>query len=233
MSKSNPAVKCTANDNENRNIADGSGSIDIEKHNPGKKQLSENINIEDPSEGTDSGFLSGPQSCQHEEAEEVKDSYDENNANNLNTSKSNIVATERHTENITGISQPHDKSQGNIVVDSGCIEEEEYEELNDSHAKYDRHLITKQQTQNNKAGSATAATKNSNLNEEMKLKHDIDIHILERFCNLGLQIGTGNNLNVSSRISTVQSTGTSNISIELTQQAEREKYFQQNDDGNT
>ncbi|XP_069963044.1 NF-kappa-B inhibitor cactus [Bactrocera oleae] len=241
MSKPNPVVKCIASDNKNTNITDESGTsvstilaanVD-NKHIPGKNEFLENIDIEDPSQGTDSGFLSGPQSSFQEEQEGEKYSSDGNDANNLNRSKSNIIARERHVKNITGISQPHDKSQGNIfVVDSGCIEEEEYEEFNDSDTKSDRDLTTKQ-TLHSKPQSAIAATKNSNLSEEMRLKHDVESHISERFCNLSLESGTANNLNAADRIPTVQSTATSNKSLGLSQLPVGEQIFQQNDDGDT
>ncbi|XP_049303214.1 NF-kappa-B inhibitor cactus-like [Bactrocera dorsalis] len=242
MSKSNPAVKCITSDNENTNITDGSGTSGSsiltanadKKQIPGKKEFSKNIDIEDQSQGIDSGFLSGPQSSSQEEQEEAKYSSDGNDANDFNKSKSksNVTSTEHHVKNVTGISKPHDKIQENIfVVDSGCIEEE-YEEFNDSDTKSDRHLTTKQ-TLHSKPQSATAATKNSNLSEEMRLKHDVDSHISERFCNLSLESGTANNLNAADRIPTLQSTAVSNKSLGLSKQSVVEQIFQQNDDGDT
>uniref|UniRef100_A0A0A1WTW6 NF-kappa-B inhibitor cactus n=1 Tax=Zeugodacus cucurbitae TaxID=28588 RepID=A0A0A1WTW6_ZEUCU len=230
MSKPNPTVKCSASDNKHTIFTDGSGTsassvlaANIDNKNiQGKTELSENFDIEDPSQGADSGFLSGPQSSFCDEQEDITYSSGGNNANNFNKTKPNIVATERHTKNIPGISQPHDKKQESIfVVDSGCIEEEEeYEEFNDSEAKSDRHLIPIQQTLHSKPRSATAATQ-SNLSEEMKLKHDVDSHISERFCNLSLQSGTANNLNASGRVPAVA------------QLPVWEQFFQQNDDGDT
>ncbi|XP_017475833.1 PREDICTED: NF-kappa-B inhibitor cactus [Rhagoletis zephyria] len=178
--------------------------------NSQKPAFMRNIEIDDPTHGTDSGFLSGSISSNLEEQKKEKDRSSGREEGN---SKDN-------TESL----HCHEKSEEVCVVDSGCIEEED---------EYGEHQpIAQQHTQS--PNQQKKIFDSSLINKNMKLKHDVDAHISERFCNLTLQNEPINDLNASSKVATIEPLATTTPkAIESNQLPAWEQCYQQNDEGDT
>ncbi|XP_054741534.1 NF-kappa-B inhibitor cactus-like [Anastrepha obliqua] len=194
------------------------------KENSRKKDFSENIEIEHQAHGTDSGFLSCQLSSNFEEQEEQKHNSAGNHSNNFDKLSSN-----ERTVGYTEDSYRHEKAKEEVyVVDSGCIEEEEYDESNAAETKAEQ-----QQEQNSHSTTGASSITNSH-DSKMKLKHDVDAHISERFCSLSLQNEPINNLNASGRVATVEPVATVPTKTADSNQLEAwEQCYQQNDEGDT
>ncbi|XP_004530309.1 NF-kappa-B inhibitor cactus [Ceratitis capitata] len=250
MSKQNPtAFKSTSDNKAREDIRCGSDSSSacgykpniVHLDNSESKEFKGGINVEDLTHGSDSGFLSGPQSSLYDEQEEL--SHSAIGSNDFSQKTSKIDSIECNIKNSSEILlQRHEnkEEEGIYAVDSGCIEEEdEYEESPDSAAKAERQSIIKQHITLQNQPHITTATSNNNTStsEKMKLKHDVDSHLTERFSNISLQSGTVNNLNASGRATNAQTAPTTTTTTNKISESEQlpnwEQYFQQNDDGDT
>lgn len=188
--------------------------------NSQKKGLVRNIEIDYSNHGTDSGFLSGPLSSNLEEQQKEKDS--------------SVGRVDANSKGNTEVLHRYEKSEAEVcVVDSGCIEEEEFGESHDPEVQDERQSISQQRTKSRQQQNKTLDS--TLINTNMKLKHDVDAHISERFCNLILQNEPINNLNSTSRVATVEpiATTTPTKTVESNQLPAWEQCYQQNDEGDT
>ncbi|XP_036327805.1 NF-kappa-B inhibitor cactus-like [Rhagoletis pomonella] len=235
MSSQNPAAsKNTTNKNEKTDnvvgydcsSASAVAASSESKESSQTKEILKNIDIDDQIHEIDSGFLSGPLSSNLEEEEKQR----ENTTNNLSKANSADKAAANSRKSPQNSYRQEEVEKELYVFDSGCIEEEEYQEPKDQ-------SIGQHNTQSRQQKNSTAvATKNTTLPDtEMKLKHDLDAYISERFCNLSLHNEPINNLNASGRVATVEPI----VATETTKTAKSnqlpawEQYYQQNDEGDT
>ncbi|XP_067624998.1 NF-kappa-B inhibitor cactus-like isoform X2 [Eurosta solidaginis] len=198
----------------------------------------ENIDLE---EQADSGFLSGEQSSFWEDQGEQKQSTASatrgSHENKFNKPTSRNVQSSVH--NLAKVEQEFGG------IDSGCIEEYEEDgdptnsdvkavfQSNTQKNTQSRRQEQQQKVQNSEGRGFNIANTNATYGENMGLKHDVDAHMAERFCNLGLQNAPMNNLNSSSRITTAVAAATTKNTTESNQIPAWEKCYRQNDEGDT
>uniref|UniRef100_A0A0K8UIL6 NF-kappa-B inhibitor cactus n=1 Tax=Bactrocera latifrons TaxID=174628 RepID=A0A0K8UIL6_BACLA len=220
----------------NKNTAEfKSGNKNSDEESCQKKEFLGNVDF-DLAPGTDSGFLSGPQNSFFQEHEESKQSSAENIGNNFNSQNPNIGKSVHRDGISANIGEHCEKAAKELcIVDSGCIEEEEYES-NDLHADTEPHAIVQPNTRSRPQVNQTSASEvTSSQDNKMKTKQDVDAHISERFSNLSLQHGTINDLGASCKDSTVdpEQAKPTKASAELNKLPAWEQYYQQNDEGDT
>ncbi|XP_067624999.1 NF-kappa-B inhibitor cactus [Eurosta solidaginis] len=220
MSSQNPTKrKSTAIDNQATDDVGGgsdcsNATVVITASNESKekqkiKDYIANIEFE---EGTDSGFLSGPQSsfCEDQEVQKQNFAAKESKGNKP-ASSHNLQATLHNPKKVE-----------EFGIDSGCIEEVEDESVDNLNGTQQNNI------------TVTLIITNSSDSKNMKLKHDVDAHLSERFCNLSLQAGSVNNLNAPSRAVTAKPQAAEKLDDKASSQLPLwEQYYQQNDDGDT
>uniref|UniRef100_W8BRG3 NF-kappa-B inhibitor cactus n=2 Tax=Ceratitis capitata TaxID=7213 RepID=W8BRG3_CERCA len=194
-----------------------------------KKEYLGNIDSEDLAHGTDSGFLSGPQNSFYEEQEEQK--Y--NDPKSLDNS-CNDLKPDNGKPTLGSKNSGEKTAEDACVVDSGCIDEEECNEVEQRSVVQDTNTLPSEQL--NSENASTTKDKSTHDNN-MRLEHDVDSHIAERFCNLSLQHGPINDLNGSDNRANVEPTPAATApkhSAEPSNQLPAwEQCYQQNDDGDT
>ncbi|XP_054741545.1 NF-kappa-B inhibitor cactus-like [Anastrepha obliqua] len=244
MSGQNPAgSKSTSSNNKRSKVASDYGSsgastaaLSRESQEVSqKKELLGNIDIDYQSCDTDSGFLSGPLSSNLEEQEEQKQSTDRKFSNNFNKLNFNKRAV-GNVKNSTDSSHHHGKTEEEFdVLDSGCIEEEEYDESIETGAQaenqYNEQQHTESQQHQHKCHNIAGAYNiTSSHDAKTNLKHDADSNRSDRFCSLSLQKERTNIVNASGRVATVEP-----VAAATTKTADSNQLpiWEQNDEGDT